>query len=695
MQRSVIDDIRYLKGVGPKRAGALNSLGISTIEDLFYYFPRRYEDRSQLVQISHLKCGEYQTLKGRIISCGLRVNLYKRPTFKIFEAIISDDTGSIACAWFNQPYLKNYLKKNTEVILYGRADIYGGHLQITNPEFEIVGNALSSEFLGILPFYGLTEGLTQRIFRAALKAAIDGYAGVLNDVLPFDIRQRHSLLNISESIRNLHFPRDYSLQEQGYRRILFEECFLLQLMFGRSRCWEEEAKGFGHKIDEEFFKVFEAGLSFELTFSQKKVISEIKSDMAKLRPMRRLLQGDVGSGKTIVALFGALTAVTSGHQAVFMAPTEILAQQHFEAISLQLSAFSSKEKKVKIALLTGSLNKKEKEKIYQEVKKGEIDILIGTHALIQEGLEFKSLSFVVVDEQHKFGVRQRLSALTKGVNPDYLIMTATPIPRTLALTLYADMDISTLTELPKGRQVVKTHFVTEEKRGKVYDFIRRQVVFGRQAYIVYPLIDESENLELKAARVMFEDFSRNIFKGLRVGLVHGRMEQKERARIMQDFRNAAIDILVSTVIIEVGIDVANASVIVIEHADRFGLSQLHQLRGRVGRGAHESHCILLSDSVSEGARARLKTVVNEADGFKVAEKDLELRGPGEFFGARQHGITALRVDPLSNLEIINKSRQEALALLRNDPRLIARQNQGLSGVLQKRFPDYEKFIKAS
>lgn len=709
MVNRITDDIRYVKGVGPSRARLLGRLGINIIEDIFYYFPRRYEDRTRFNEIAGLKIGEYQMVRGKILKGGQRLS-YHNKGIKIFKIMVEDNSGRLACVWFNQPYLRNYLKEGEEVVLYGRADFFSGELQFQNPEYEIAGEKAEENlnYGRIIPLYPLTENLSQRAFRKIVKFCLDKYISCLSDALPYDIRRRNSLQNIAEAIINTHFPKDIASQEASYRRIVFEEYFLIQLLFRLKRLEAERAEGIEHKVNQPLLDEFVASLPFELTGAQKRVISEITVDMASMKPMHRLLQGDVASGKTIVALYASILAVSGGYQVAFMVPTEILAEQHIQNIRSYINAYSQKNRPVNpvrelsgfsngvnTALLTSGIKKPQKEKLYGDIKNGKVDIVVGTHALIQAGVGFKNLGLVVIDEQHKFGVYQRLDMLSKGNNPDVLIMTATPIPRTLAMALYSDLDISTIDELPGGRQPVKTYVVGEGKRGWVYDFLRENLKKGRQAYIVYPIIDESEKLDLKAASTMYEDLKDNIFKEFKVGLIHGRLKQKQRNEAMQSFKDGQIDILVSTVVIEVGLDIPNASVMVIEHAERFGLAQLHQLRGRVGRGAFESFCILLASASSQEASLRLEAIAIESDGFKIAEKDLQIRGPGEFFGSRQHGIPELRVNPLGNLELINTVREEARSLLAVDPSLQSRQNAGLFQTLQRRFPEFQKLKRAS
>lgn len=705
MPKDILGNIRYLKGVGLKRSALFNKLEINSIEDLLYYFPRRYEDRTVITDIANLKAGECQSVRAKIVKVKERP-VFRQKGMRIFEALAQDSTGRLACVWFNQPYLKNYITPDKEVMLFAKVGLYGNVLQMQNPEYEIIAprpagalgppdqSGAGINCAGIVPVYSLVDGLSQRMFRRMVKACLDEYMPGIVDILPYDIRQRNHLLNIAAAVLNMHFPRDAFHQEEAYKRIIFEECFLMQLIFGLKRYKSDKITGTPHKLDEDFLNSFERSLPFELTDSQKEVIGRIKKDMSSPKPMYRLLEGDVGCGKTVVALYGCLISVSNNAQAAFMAPTEILAQQHYKNIKNQISKIKYGNNQVSVALLTGSLSKKDKEEVCAGLKEGSINILVGTHAMLEDEVEFKRLSLVVIDEQHKFGVYQRMGLAAKGLNPDCLIMTATPIPRTLALTIYSDLDISTIDELPSGRIPVKTYLAGEDRRGWVYDFIRQGLQSGRQAYIVYPIIDESEKLELKSAKAMYEDLKKNIFSGFLVGLIHGKMKQKERDKVMASFRSAEIDLLVSTVVIEVGIDVANASVMVIEHAERFGLSQLHQLRGRIGRGAHQSHCILVSDALSGESGQRLKVMVDESDGFKIAERDLEIRGPGEFFGARQHGIPELRVNPLENMELLQTARKEADALIKKDPFLSLKQNAGLAGILKRRFPNYEKISEA-
>lgn len=689
MALNLASSIQYIKGIGPKRAQQFRSIGIQTIEDVLFYFPRRYQDRSEILPISKVQPGTVATLCGTFTSLeGRSGSRWGWGSVNIFKASVSDETGRIAVVWFNQPYLRKYFNKGDRILLHGRIELYKGKLQIVSPEFELLdAEEEAPEIDKIAPIYTLPGGFSQKMYRKMVKGILEKHLPFVTEVLPFDIRSRRKLLNIAKSLINIHFPQSHDLQRAAYERLSFEEFFLYQMPLVLRKLKRKEKQGIPFEIDEVFLDKFAATLPFSLTEDQKVVLGEIKADMRLPRPMQRLLQGDVGSGKTIVAVLASLIAAKNGYQAAFMAPTEILARQHYEKIR-------SLKGKIQIGLLTSSFSEKEKKDIYAKIKKGELDIVIGTHALIQEGIEFKRLGLIVIDEQHKFGVSQRALLPKKGVNPDILIMTATPIPRTLAITLYGDLDISFIRQLPKGRKKINTALYGSSERQTVYDFIKTQVRQGRQAYIVYPLIEENPKLALNSAKSMYKDFSQDVFKEFKVGLIHGKLDRNEQKEVMQKFRDGSLDILVATTILEVGIDVPNVSVILIEHAERFGLSQLHQMRGRIGRGEHESFCFLLSEPQTPEAEARLKVLVAHTDGFRIAEEDLKIRGPGEFFGERQSGLTELKIaDPLTQMHLLKSSREEVVRLLNNDPKLLARQNQELKKQLHKRFPEFEKFVE--
>jgi len=696
MEKSLATPIQYLKGIGPKRAKVFGKLGINIVEDFLYYFPRRYEDRTIFSPIKDLKEGMSQTIKAEILVKGERQS-FRRRGFSIIEVAVGDQTGKIFCVWFNQPYLKEYLKVGSTLILYGKIERYASRLQMNSPEFEIIsGEGDESLNIGrIVPIYSLPGGITQRSLRQIIKYAVDEYLPKISDFLPYDIRARNNLLNLAKSLINIHFPDNLKIQKEAFRRLSFEEFFLFQIPLALRKLKKKEKPGIAHRVEGELVKDFIANLPFKLTQSQEKVIAEIKSDLAGLKAMQRLLQGDVGSGKTVVATIASLTAIQGGYQVAFMVPTEILARQHYEKIKSQVACLRSQAKEIKIELLTSSIDKKEKEKIHREIKEGKIGLIIGTHALLEEKVEFKNLGFVVIDEQHKFGVGQRALLPKKGFNPDVLIMTATPIPRTLAITLYGDLDISVINELPPGRLPIQTTHFVEDNRFKAYNIVKEQLRKGNQAYIIYPVIEESYVLDIAGAKKMYEQLKTEEFKEFRLALIHGRLKQKEQDRIMLKFKDKEIDILVSTTVLEVGIDIPAATCIIVEHAERFGLAQLHQLRGRVGRGSSESFCILISDSESQEAKARIGVMVKYNDGFRIAEEDLAIRGPGEFFGKRQSGLSELKIaNPLTQMQLLKRARQEAVKLINIDPHLEVRQDLLLREKLLQRFPGYEKLMMA-
>jgi len=694
MEKSALVPIQYLKGIGPKRAKTFSKAGINTIEDLFYYFPRRYEDRTNFITISKLQEGQTYTIKVQVLAKGERQS-FRRRGFSITEAAVGDETGKIFCVWFNQPYLRDYFKIDSTLILYGKIEKYEGRLQMNSPEFEIIsGEADEALNIGrIVPIYSLPERMTQRSFRQIIKYALDEYLPKISDSLPYDIRSRNNLLNLAQSFLNIHFPESLYLEREAYNRLAFEEFFIFQLPLALRKFRKKEKPGICHKIDGELARVFMESLPFQLTSAQQRAIAEIKSDMSKTSAMQRLLQGDVGSGKTVVATVASLIASQGGYQVAFMVPTEILAKQHYEKIKSQFRSHKSQVKEVKIGLLTSSVDKKEKEKIHADIQEGKVDLVIGTHALLEEGVKFKKLGLIVIDEQHKFGVGQRALLPAKGPNPDILIMTATPIPRTLAITLYGDLDISVINEMPPGRGAIKTLLFAQEEQGEAYDIARDEIKQGNQVFIVYPVIEESYALDIAGAKKMYEEFKRGEFKEFKLGLIHGRLKQAEQDKIMLDFKNKELDLLVSTTVLEVGIDIPAATCMIVEHSERFGLSQLHQLRGRIGRGSQESFCILVSNAQTQEAQARLKAMVKYTDGFRIAEEDLKIRGPGEFFGRRQHGLSELRIaNPLTQMQLLKKAREEAIKLINSDPQLETRPHALLKEKILQRFPEYEKLM---
>ncbi len=682
--------IQYLKGVGPARKKLFENLGILTVEDLLYLFPRRYDDRRKLASISELKPGAWHTLVGEVFAKAGRRSFWNKK--HVLEVVLADENARVYCVWFNQSYLENYFHIGDKVVVHGRVEVFNNKIQIVNPEYEIITDADEElNMARIVPIYPLTKGITQRYLRKVMALALDEYAQKMVDVLPADVLKRQVLRPITESIRDIHFPPDEKAQQEANRRISFDEFFMFQIaVMLRRRCLKA-CSGVKHFIPEEFHERFARSFPYEFTLSQQKALNEVAVDMCQQKPMLRLLQGDVGSGKTVVAFFGCLAALTNGHQAAFMAPTEILAEQQYNAFIRFFAEGPFGE--VRVCLLKSGLKKKDKEALYQRIKSGDVDVVIGTHALLEEGVEFKKLSFVAIDEQHKFGVKQRALLSAKGENPDVLVMTATPIPRSLCLTLYGDLDVSIIDEKPKGRGTIKTYHMTGEQAEGVYKRVAEWVHKGTQAYIVYPIIEESEKADLKAAVDMFEHFKKNELKDLSVGLIHGRLPKGEAESVMEKFKQREIDVLVTTTVLEVGIDVANANVMVIEHAERFGLAQLHQLRGRIGRSEKNAVCVLLGDPETEDGKKRIDALLKTTDGFKIAQQDLEIRGPGQYFGRHQHGLNELRVvDPLTQIEVLEAARKEAVSLVGSDP--VLKGYGMIKDTLQQRYPEYLQRIQA-
>ncbi|MDH7481344.1 MAG: ATP-dependent DNA helicase RecG [Armatimonadota bacterium] len=684
---SLDTDVRYAKGVGERLAKVFSKLGIFTVRDLLTHFPRRYEDRRHMRRIAQLKVGETATVVGRVVVAdNLRT---PRSQTLLTKVAIQDDSGIAYLVWFNQWYLKNKFIKllGRKIVVYGTAQPGNHGIEIINPEWEEVDEGvdpLSSN--RIVPVYPLTEGLYQGTVRRIIYQALERFLPSVHDILPEKIREHRGLVGLAEALLNIHFPESETALEKARFRLVYEEFFLLQLALAlRRQSFTAGEPGIAFRVTPECTKALYDVLPFELTNAQKRVIAEIERDMASPRAMNRLLQGDVGSGKTIVAVAAIMIAVHNGYQAALMAPTEILAEQHYLVLRRMLEALG-----LDVVLLTGSLPAKEKRLAKEKTASGLANIVIGTHALIQEDVEFAKLGLVIVDEQHRFGVLQRAALRQKGWNPDVLVMTATPIPRTLALTVYGDLDLSVIDEMPPGRKPIKTHFKPTSERPRVYEAIRKLVDQGRQVYIVCPLIEESEKLQAKAATELAEHLANDVFPNYRLGLLHGQMKPAEKDEVMSRFRDGEIQILVSTTVIEVGVDVPNACVMVIEDAERFGMAQLHQLRGRVGRGEHQSYCVLIGDPTTEEAKRRLEVISATNNGFQIAEEDLRIRGPGEFYGTRQSGLPSLRIaDVLRDVSILEMSRQDAFELVKCDPNLTAPEHQGLKQEVMRRFEGYE------
>jgi ATP-dependent DNA helicase RecG len=673
--------LQYLKGIGPQRARLLARLGLETIEDALFFLPARHEDRSRLTPFRSLKGGETVTAVGTIAGVSPPPRGRRRAPLAV---LLRDPTGFLSAVWFNQPYLERVFKRGRRLILHGKVQRYGsGPLQMQVKDYELVeeGDDETLHTGRLVPVYSLTQGLTQRPMRSLMKRLLDAHAGQVEEPLPDLLRQRRRLSPLAAALKAGHFPQTEAEQAAARRRLAYDDFFLLQLGLAIRRHREGRQRGLSINPPGVLWRRLLGSLPFTLTGAQERVWREIRADMAAPYPMNRLLQGDVGSGKTIVAACAMLTAIEAGHQAALMAPTEILAEQHFMTLTQLLGAVE-----VPVVLLTNSIKGKARESVLAGVAGGEVGCVVGTHALVQEGVQFRRLGLAVVDEQHRFGVAQRASLRSKGESPDVLVMTATPIPRTLALTLYGDLDISVLDELPPGRRPVVTKARPESGRRKIYAFLREQVGAGRQVYVVCPLVEESEASDLRAATEMAERLQREVFPDLRVGLLHGRMAFADKERVMREFKDGTIHILVSTTVIEVGIDVPNAAVMVVEHAERFGLSQLHQLRGRVGRGPWKSYCILVSAASSDDARRRIAAMEATNDGFRIAEADLSLRGPGDFFGTRQSGLPEFRVaDLLRDAALLEEARQDAIALVHRDPSLAKPEHRSLRAALLARW----------
>lgn len=657
-------NIQTVQMVGKVKAQKLNKLGIRTVGELITYFPRDYEDRSMEKKVSELMDGDECSVFLTVLS-DVTMNR-PRPRMSIYKVTAGDDSGVMTLVWFNQGYIKDQIKKGSKYVFYGKVKKRGSFIEITNPIFENE-NTVRKKTTGIQPVYPLTEGITQNWLRMVQRNALDMVIGKITEILPDELREKYSLSEINYSLEKIHFPSDFDEKDRVRKRLVFEELLMLQLGLLHLKKGQINVPGIQFEKKKEIAQFIDR-LPFQLTNAQLKVFNEIESDMIGEKQMNRLVQGDVGSGKTIVAVIAILLAALNGYQAAFMVPTEILAEQHYRSIEPMLSIYG-----IRTVLLTGSITKKEKERIKEGILNKEFDLVIGTHALLEGDVVFHNLGFVVTDEQHRFGVKQR-AALSSKSTPDILVMTATPIPRTLALILYGDLDISTIDELPPNRKKIETYAVGENMRERIYRFIRKKAQEGRQAYVICPLVEESEEIEAEAATTLASKLEKENLNGLSIGLIHGKMKYTEKESVMREFSKGNIQVLVSTTVVEVGVNVPNACVMVIENAERFGLAQLHQLRGRVGRGEHQSYCILICQSQNEIARKRMEIIASFSDGFKISEKDMELRGPGDIFGIRQHGLPEFKIANLYEDIAVLKEAQKAASDITKHQKLEGRED---------------------
>lgn len=677
-------DVQYVKGIGPKKADKLNKLGIFTLKDLLYYFPRQFEDRNNLKKIAQLEDGEKVTIKAVISS----INTFSpKEGMTLTKIDVKDETGSAKLVFFNKSYIKNTFRPGDSILVFGKVKKKFNNLELTSCELEYLTNSPKNT-CRFMPVYQLTYGVTNKEIMSIIRTVLEDKELIIQEYMPQRIIEKYRLCSIDFAVRNIHSPSSKESLKIALYRIVFEELLILQLGLFVFKSGRNKEDGIKFETSKDLKKIISA-LPFKLTKAQNRALDEIIQDMNLEKIMNRLVQGDVGSGKTVVALLALANCVLNGYQGALMAPTEILAGQHYISLTESLKDFG-----INVGLLIGSLTKKQKDKVLEQIKNNEIDILIGTHALIEDKVEFNNIGLVITDEQHRFGVMQRSKLSLKGANPDILVMTATPIPRTLALILYGDLDISIIDELPPGRQPIETIAIEKSKRDRAYNnLVRREVESGRQVYIVCPLAEESEAIEAKSAVELVEELRAEYFHDLRLGLLHGKMKSSEKDEVMRLFKNKEIDILVSTTVIEVGVNVPNATLMIIENAERFGLAQLHQLRGRVGRGSHKSYCVLIYDSKTDVCRQRMAIMEETNDGFKISEKDLEIRGPGEFFGTRQHGLPELKVANLfKHIKILKLAQQEARYILGEDNNLQLKENMALKKEIIDKFKDTLKEI---
>ena len=669
-------EVQYIKTVGPNRAKLLNKLNIYTLGDLITYFPREYEDRSKAKKICECTDGEETLIEAVVIA---RMTEIKTRRMTICKLMIRDETEICTAIWYNQTYLKNIFIPGKKYKFYGKISNKNGRIEIASPTFDAEGETKNTG--KIIPIYPLTKNLSQNTLRKIIEVGMGEVYGKLNETLPDEILKRYKLLKNNEAIKKIHFPNELSEFKEARKRLVFEELLIMQLaLLYLKSGYKNDKKGIQFNSEVKMEDMIEL-LPFKLTNTQLRVLEEINKDMESKKNMNRLLQGDVGSGKTAVSMITAYKAVKSGYQVALLAPTAILATQHLESFTEMFEQVG-----IKCGLLVSSLTSKKKKEVLEKLENGEIDVLIGTHAMIEDNVLFKNLGLVITDEQHRFGVKQRTKIVEKGQNPDVLVMSATPIPRTLGLILYGDLDISIIDELPPNRKKIETFAVRKNMEERVNGFIKKQIEEGRQAYIVCPLVEESEESDLKAVTTLVEKYKNEVFSDYRVECVYGKMKAKEKDAIMQEFKDGNIDILISTTVIEVGVNVPNASIMVVENAERFGLAQLHQLRGRVGRGEYKSYCILKYEGKGQNTIERMKIMTQTNDGFIIAEKDLQLRGTGDFFGTEQHGIPEFKIANLfEDLPILKQVQDLSMKILEEDVKLELEKNKLLSIRVKNKF----------
>lgn len=678
--------IQYIKGIGPKRALYFKKVGVETVRDLLFLVPRRYVDYSTILKIRDLKINDEATVIGKIQLIEMRKT---KGRGNLLNVLLSDETGPINLKWFNRLDLKKKFSVGDWLIVSGKVTFFNGR-QFINPLYELVGEeeVLQKTYGSIIPIYPLTEGLNLWDVRRAVKISLQECLDEINETLPTSILNKNNLVTLTEALSNIHFPQRIEDAAVSRRRLVYDEFFFFELTLAKRKAKRAKENGIPLRENGTLTKRFLELLPFKLTRGQSEVIAKIATDMKKPRPMNRLLQGDVGSGKTVVAVYAMLVSVENGYQSVLMAPTEILAEQHYIVLSGLLNKLS-----IAVTLLTSSIKDKEKQEIIQKIASGEAQIVFGTHALIEEAIEFKNLGLAVVDEQHRFGVMQRAALVNKGINPDFLVLSATPIPRTLALTLYGDLDISTLKEKPPSRGEVITKIVKEKQKKEVLRFVNEELAKGRQVFVICPIIEKSEKLELKSVNEVYQEIA-SAFTDFSVGVIHGRLKTNERLKIMEDFRHGYLNILVATTVVEVGVDIPNATVMIIEHPERFGLAQLHQLRGRIGRGAHKSYCyLILNRFLAPESYERISFFEKNNDGFALAQKDIKLRGPGEILGKKQHGLPDIKIGDLeSEQDLLFLARNDAFELVKRDPEIILTEHYLIKQQLNK-LVEKEKLLR--